>query len=41
MIKDDKITGLRFADDITLWTNDEVNKLLDIIYAVYRKLSKK
>ena len=41
MIKDDKITGLRCADDITLWTNDEVNKLLDIIYAVNRKLSKK
>ena len=41
MIKDDKITGLRFADDITLWTNNEVNKLLDIIYSVNRKLSKK
>ena len=41
MIKDDKITGLRFADDVILWTNDEVNKLLDIIYSVNRKLSKK
>ena len=41
MIKDDKITGLRFADDISIWTNDEVNKLLDVIYAVNRKLNKK
>ena len=41
MIKDDKISGLRFADDVVLWTNDEVDKLLDVIYSVNRKLSKK
>ena len=40
MIKDNKITGFRFADDIPIWTNDEVNKLLDVIYSVNRKLSK-
>jgi hypothetical protein len=38
IIKDDKITGLRFADDTSLWTNDEVDKLLEIIYSVVRKL---
>jgi hypothetical protein len=38
IIKDDKITGLRFADDTSLWTNDEVDKLLEIIYSVARKL---
>lgn len=38
IIKDDKITGLRFADDISLWTNDEVDKILEIIYSISRKL---
>ncbi len=38
IIKDDKITGLRFADDTSLWTNDEVDKLLDIVYSISRKL---
>ncbi len=40
IIKDDKITGLRFADDTSLWTNDEVDKLLEVIYSVSRKLNK-
>ncbi len=38
IIKDDKITGLRFADDTSLWTNDEVDKLLDIVYSISKKL---
>jgi hypothetical protein len=38
IIKNDKITGLRFAEDISLWTNDEVDKLLEVIYSIARKL---
>jgi len=38
IIKEDKITGLRFTDDTPLWTNKEVDKLIDIINKVIKKL---
>jgi hypothetical protein len=40
IIKSNKITGLRFADDISLWTNDEVDKLLESVIS-FERLNKK
>ncbi len=37
IIKNNKITGLEFVEGIPLWTNDEVDELLDIIRAVLKK----
>lgn len=38
IIKEKKITGLRFTDDTPLWTYDEVDKLIYIINKITKKL---
>jgi len=37
----DTITGLEFTEGYSLWTNDEVDELLAIIYKIHKNLNKK